>query len=396
MRDVYISTLSQTQGATSGLMGQYRLMSKHLPNIDREREYKYIVSRNTNPMFDEFIPPESRVTLGWDNRHRFLRLFTEQILVGFKLDKMKAGAYISYNSGVCPLNIPKGVAVIQAFLGLQHYSKNQVQTIPSIYRKLLVNYSIRRADCLVANSEYVLKWFGENFNKYCHKAMVVPHSVDEDIFNSLALSVKQSEQLCELGVPKKYILFVSKIYYFKRLNIAVKAWCEAIASKKCDCDFVVLGQFAEIYGPGSKYKEHIIQMVEEYNFKSRIHFFDEVPIGIVAALYKRAVLYIQPSPSETFGKTVLEAMACGCLVAAANAAATPEVLGDTGLYFEDGDTEKLTRIIIDVVNNKLKFGNHIFRALNRSKQYSSRNEMEKLMAAVSIAERNRDYRSRRC
>jgi len=394
MSDVYISTLSQTQGATSGLMGQYRLMSKHLPNIDPERKYKYIVSRETSSMFDEFLPPDSKVTLGWDNRRRFLRLFTEQILVGFTLGERRVGAYISYNSGVCPLNMPKGVAVIQAFLGLQHYGKNQVKLLPGVYRKLQVNYSVRRADCLVANSEYVLSWFRENFKEHCHKAMIVPHSVDEDVFNSEPLSAELDEELCKLRVPKKYVLFVSKIYYFKRLDIAVKAWCEAMASKKCDCDMVVLGQFAEIYGPGLKYKERILKMVEEYNLKSRMHFFDEVPITVVAALYKRAALYIQPSPSETFGKTVLEAMACGCLVAAANAAATPEILGNTGLYFEDGDTIMLTRIIVEAVNKRLQFGDYLSRAINRSSLYSSRNEMVKLSAAVSLAQKNRDYRFR--
>ena len=392
MSDVYISTLSQTQGATSGLMGQYRLMAKYLPSIDPERKYKYIVSRETSSMFDEFLPSDSKVTLGWDNRRRFLRLFTEQILIGFELHERKVGAYISYNSGVCPLHMPKGVAVVQAFLGLQHYGKNQVRALPGFYRKLQVNYSVRRADCIVANSEYVLRWLRENFNLHYHKAMIVPHSFDEDVFNINPLSAELDGQLCKLRVPKKYVLFVSKIYYFKRLEIAVKAWCEAISGKRCDCDMVVLGQFAEVYGPGLKYKEDILKMVEGYKLKSRIHFYDEVPINVVAALYKRAALYIQPSPSETFGKTVLEAMACGCLVAAANAAATPEILGDTGLYFENGDTVMLKRIIVEAVNKQLQFDSHISRALSRSMLYSSRNEMAKLSAAVSIAEKNRNHR----
>lgn len=52
------------------------------------------------------------------------------------------------------------------------------------------------------------------------------------------------------------------------------------------------------------------------------------------ALYENALGLVFPSTYEGFGLPPLEAMACGCAVAASNAAAVPEVCGDAALYFD--------------------------------------------------------------
>jgi glycosyltransferase involved in cell wall biosynthesis len=45
-------------------------------------------------------------------------------------------------------------------------------------------------------------------------------------------------------------------------------------------------------------------------------------------------LFVFPSTFETFGNTLVEAMACGATIASLNAAAMHEALGDAGLYFD--------------------------------------------------------------
>ncbi len=69
------------------------------------------------------------------------------------------------------------------------------------------------------------------------------------------------------------------------------------------------------------------------------------------ALYGHAIALVFPSLYEGFGLPPLEAMACGCPVAVAQAAAIPEVCGDAALYFDpqsvDAITAALQRLLSD-------------------------------------------------
>jgi glycosyltransferase involved in cell wall biosynthesis len=71
------------------------------------------------------------------------------------------------------------------------------------------------------------------------------------------------------------------------------------------------------------------------------------PLGVVRtgalgdaqlkALYTQALALVFPSLYEGFGLPPLEAMACGCAVAAARCASLPEVCGAAALYFDPRD-----------------------------------------------------------
>lgn len=68
------------------------------------------------------------------------------------------------------------------------------------------------------------------------------------------------------------------------------------------------------------------------------------PLGDTAlkALYGAALSLVYPSLYEGFGLPPLEAMACGCPVAAARAGAIPEVCGDAALYFDPRSEDEMT------------------------------------------------------
>jgi glycosyltransferase involved in cell wall biosynthesis len=67
----------------------------------------------------------------------------------------------------------------------------------------------------------------------------------------------------------------------------------------------------------------------------------------VAALYRRAACLVFPSLYEGFGLPPLEAMACGCPVAAADAGALPEVCGDAAVLFDPNDAGSIAAGILE-------------------------------------------------
>ena len=70
------------------------------------------------------------------------------------------------------------------------------------------------------------------------------------------------------------------------------------------------------------------------------------------ALYRHATALVYPSLYEGFGLPLIEAMASGTPVLAANAASIPEVVGDGGLLLDPLDRGAWTQAIVDVANDE--------------------------------------------
>jgi alpha-1,3-rhamnosyl/mannosyltransferase len=74
----------------------------------------------------------------------------------------------------------------------------------------------------------------------------------------------------------------------------------------------------------------IAKAVRELGIESNVRRLGYIPSQDLDALYDEAIALTFPSRFEGFGAPVLEAMARGCPVIAADATALPEVVGDSG------------------------------------------------------------------
>ena len=77
-----------------------------------------------------------------------------------------------------------------------------------------------------------------------------------------------------------------------------------------------------------------------------VEILGEVPSSQLASLYRRAACLVYPSLYEGFGIPPLEAMACGCPVAASSAGAVPEVCGDAAVLFDPTDVEAMAAAML--------------------------------------------------
>ncbi|MCP9486982.1 MAG: glycosyltransferase family 4 protein [Gaiellaceae bacterium MAG52_C11] len=83
--------------------------------------------------------------------------------------------------------------------------------------------------------------------------------------------------------------------------------------------------------------------------------------GLVSAeelvsLYRRAACLVFPSLYEGFGQPPLEAMACGCPVAASNAGSLPEACGEAAALFDPNDAEDIAAVVAAVLESPERFG----------------------------------------
>ena len=75
----------------------------------------------------------------------------------------------------------------------------------------------------------------------------------------------------------------------------------------------------------------------------------------LVSLYRRAACLVFPSLYEGFGQPPLEAMACGCPVAASNTTAIPEAVGDAAALFDPTDAEDIATVVAAVLDSPARF-----------------------------------------
>jgi len=110
-----------------------------------------------------------------------------------------------------------------------------------------------------------------------------------------------------------------------------------------------------ILGEGPE-RGRLAAQAERLGIAGRVHFLGHRPSTELPAIYPRWDVLVLPSRSrpnwvEQFGRVLIEAMACGVPVIAAHTGELPNVIGDAGLLFEEGDVGGLTSALTALAAN---------------------------------------------
>jgi len=384
---VAISTLSQNVRTPTGLLSWFVQFAKLSARLRPGLNCRFIASRETRAYFEEHVAGVKTDIVGWDSSHPLRRLFSEHFLVGRHLRRHNYNALLVANAGTAPIYLPRSIKLLQCVYGLQQSAAKDIRLRSRIYRNLLFARTVRRADCIVVNSEYSRAQLHAIAPSAAPKVRVIPHGYDPELYFPGPLSQDGILALKRLKLDGPFILFVSQVYPYKNVHTAVEAFCKFIKESGLPHRMAVVGKFSDAWGSGEAYRERLLAIARDFGIEDRLLFCAGVPSGTLRALYSTAEVYIQPSLAETFGRTSLEAMACGCPVVAANAAATPEVVGDAGLYFEGTDSSAAAAALLRLALDRDLRQRCVKRGLDRAGQFSLDQEVLQLTAAlVEMAE----------
>ncbi|MBC7232032.1 MAG: glycosyltransferase family 4 protein [Chloroflexi bacterium] len=121
----------------------------------------------------------------------------------------------------------------------------------------------------------------------------------------------------------------------------------------------------------------------EHRVRQMSHVSEETLVG----LYNIADVFVLPSLYEGFGLPVLEAMACGTPVVAANVASLPEVVGDAGLLVNPHSSEAMAEGILRVLTDPSLADRLRERGLQRARDFTwERTACETLAVYQKVAQ----------
>lgn len=152
------------------------------------------------------------------------------------------------------------------------------------------------------------------------------------------------------GLDGSYLLFVGALDARKDPAALLAAW-QAAREARPGLELVITGP------PGNKAAPAMPGAVK----------LGLVDPDSLADLYSAAVCLLFPSRYEGFGLPCLEAMACGCPVAAFRNSSLPEVVDGAGLLVADGDAAALGRAAADMAGDGARWRD---LGLKRAKSFS--------------------------
>jgi glycosyltransferase involved in cell wall biosynthesis len=129
------------------------------------------------------------------------------------------------------------------------------------------------------------------------------------------------------------------------------------------------------------------RLLESSGLEHHVRQVSRVSEEDLVRLYNVADVFVLPSLYEGFGLPVLEAMACGTPVVAANAASLPEVVGDAGLLVDPRSPEAIAKAIAQVLGDPALASDLRERGLRRAREFTWERTAEQTMHVyTNIAE----------
>lgn len=218
----------------------------------------------------------------------------------------------------------------------------------------------RCAEAIITDSEYskssIVSRLGVSSNKVHAIPLAVPRGFEPQG------SRKPKKDFVNISQP--YILYVGNFKPHKNLVRLVDAYSQLPSTLRNDVQLVLAGH-------DDPYRSFLEAYVKNIGLDRHVVFLGPIDEQDLLGLYSDAQMLVLPSLIEGFGLTALEAMACGCPVAASNRASIPEVVGDAALLFDPEDVDSMSQTMARLLTEKDSWEEYRRRGLSRASNFSS-------------------------
>ena len=230
-------------------------------------------------------------------------------------------------------NIPvfyRGNLVITIHDLLWHQQKGmQVTTLkPLVYYAkylaylMVVRLAVKRAKFILVPAHTIKDTVCHYYPQVKDKIIVTKEGIAEPYQNNLNLV--SAKKLAKKRI-KKQLVYTGSLYPHKNIVLVLKA-----LKKLPKYQLLVVGS-------RDVFQTQVRKLVARYKVKRQVRFLGYVPDQKLIKLYQESLALVQPSLSEGFGLTGIEAMASGTAVLASDIPIFHEIYQDHAFYFDPKD-----------------------------------------------------------
>ena len=331
---ITVNTLSVTN-ANEGIRTMLTHLVRALVDVDRTNTYRLVCSKANVGLFAEIdgverfvLPPRRRRPLG--------RIWHDQVTVPL-LTRRSTDVLITPSSVGSLLAVVPEIVIVAAHLSIPSVRRGLPEPTLSpshrLYYGPVMRWSHRRAACVAPIS----MWLAER--------LVAETGIEAGRVTPLPCGVSVSTHApgrTDSVVPT--VLFVSTLYPYKNADRLVQAFARAAPSLPSGARLVIVGR-----DPDGRQHPRLAGLAESLGVGNRVELTGKIGDDELEERYRQAAVLVYPSLAEGFGLPVLEAMARGVPVIAADRTSLPEVVGDAGLLVDPESTAGIGNAIVRVL-----------------------------------------------
>ena len=236
-----------------------------------------------------------------------------------------------------------------------------INVVKMLLLRLVQTHAFRCAEGLIFLTRYANEVVIKAIGATKSRTVIIPHGVS----STFSCQPRMQYPISHYGSEKPYsILYVSAVNVYKHQWNVV----EAVTRLRAEGVPLVLNLVGPNYSPALRRLNKCIEL----NDKSRnfVRYWGSVSHSTLSFIYSDSDLFLFASSCENMPNILLEGMTAGLPIASSSRGPMPEILGDTGLFFDPDDPRDIAHVVrqlIDSVSLREKLSTASFqRALTYS------------------------------
>ncbi|MCF7822777.1 MAG: glycosyltransferase [Candidatus Marinimicrobia bacterium] len=238
------------------------------------------------------------------------------------------------------ISISSGIAsTLAGTPSIWHIRENPSKHVPGFIKKIYGLLAFLFADQIIVNSQYSANLFQDTLAR--EKVVVVPIGIQED---QASYSKKNRNNSSEI-----VIAVFGRVIPMKGHDVLIRSMEHLNNGDVSDIKLKLYGYF----DPMDSYYLQLTSLIKKLGFGKKIEFCGYVT-DISLALNDSSIVVSPSTESESFGRTITEAMAAGRPVIASRIGAHPEIVqdGTTGILVEPNDPQALGEALAKLIGDE--------------------------------------------
>jgi len=350
-----------------------------LGDLDKQNTYIVFVTSQSQCL----VPDQEnfqKILININPLKAWHRILYENTILHYYAWKYRFDCFHWFANVLSPFSIIPGLVTIHDLLPLR--KPDSYSHMKQLYLKIMLNITARKAKSILPISNTTALDIIQILKPETDKLHVLPVIINGSFKPSQGVEIKEFKNKYQL--PEKFWLYVANYYPHKNHIRLINAYSDFKKQGENPWPLVLRGDSGTDTGAT---KELIKAEIKKFNLEEDVIWLPRLAYHELPLLYSGASALIFPSLFEGCGIPVIEAMACGCPVAASDIEVVKEFAADAAFFFNGKSIGNICSAMARIQKDQNLREKLINQGITRARFFSGKQVIEKLLNAYKEAEK---------